>query len=137
MTFSSGVSFCVPLTASNMIDIISLQFTIEWDSDVIQFDSVTAFNISGLSITEFGLTNTASGSLAFGWFDNSLVGATLPNGTEIFQLCFTVVGDPNDVTQIEITDDPVTIEVIEGTICLLYTSPSPRDQRGSRMPSSA
>ena len=24
-----------------------------------------------------------------------------------------------------------------GEICLLYTSPSPRDQRGSRMPSSA
>ena len=24
-----------------------------------------------------------------------------------------------------------------GTSCLLYTSPSPRDQRGSRMPSSA
>ena len=23
------------------------------------------------------------------------------------------------------------------TVCLLYTSPSPRDQRGSRMPSSA
>ena len=26
---------------------------------------------------------------------------------------------------------------ITGYICLLYTSPSPRDQRGSRMPSSA
>ena len=26
---------------------------------------------------------------------------------------------------------------IEPNICLLYTSPSPRDQRGSRMPSSA
>ena len=25
----------------------------------------------------------------------------------------------------------------QGHICLLYTSPSPRDQRGSRMPSSA
>ena len=25
----------------------------------------------------------------------------------------------------------------EFTVCLLYTSPSPRDQRGSRMPSSA
>ena len=25
----------------------------------------------------------------------------------------------------------------ESSICLLYTSPSPRDQRGSRMPSSA
>ena len=28
-------------------------------------------------------------------------------------------------------------EIDEATICLLYTSPSPRDQRGSRMPSSA
>ena len=25
----------------------------------------------------------------------------------------------------------------DATICLLYTSPSPRDQRGSRIPSSA
>ena len=25
----------------------------------------------------------------------------------------------------------------DGYVCLLYTSPSPRDQRGSRMPSSA
>ena len=28
-------------------------------------------------------------------------------------------------------------ENCQGTDCLLYTSPSPRDQRGSRMPSSA
>ena len=28
-------------------------------------------------------------------------------------------------------------EVVTIKICLLYTSPSPRDQRGSRMPSSA
>ena len=28
-------------------------------------------------------------------------------------------------------------EIVPNNICLLYTSPSPRDQRGSRMPSSA
>ena len=28
-------------------------------------------------------------------------------------------------------------ELFMSTVCLLYTSPSPRDQRGSRMPSSA
>ena len=33
-------------------------------------------------------------------------------------------------------DDPV-IKNMWDLICLLYTSPSPRDQRGSRMPSSA
>jgi len=31
----------------------------------------------------------------------------------------------------------VKLEMPDGEICLLYTSPSPRDQRGSRMPSSA
>ena len=35
-------------------------------------------------------------------------------------------------------DTPIVATVIgEGGSCLLYTSPSPRDQRGSRMPSSA
>ena len=37
-----------------------------------------------------------------------------------------------------ISDMIVTIEsIINIDSCLLYTSPSPRDQRGSRMPSSA
>ena len=33
----------------------------------------------------------------------------------------------------------ITIHIPKGKLigCLLYTSPSPRDQRGSRMPSSA
>ena len=34
------------------------------------------------------------------------------------------------------TPEDCSIGVLNG-ICLLYTSPSPRDQRGSRMPSSA
>ena len=33
--------------------------------------------------------------------------------------------------------DQLAQKYIEVQICLLYTSPSPRDQRGSRMPSSA
>ena len=38
---------------------------------------------------------------------------------------------------LEITDD-LTIDFNDLTLdCLLYTSPSPRDQRGTRMPSSA
>ena len=34
-------------------------------------------------------------------------------------------------------DERLVVPDPEATICLLYTSPSPRDQRGSRMPSSA
>ena len=50
-----------------------------------------------------------------------------------------------EVTCIDVEEKPVNKEaqILEaiyaliGKICLLYTSPSPRDQRGSRMPSSA
>ena len=45
-----------------------------------------------------------------------------------------------DVPSFEIADAEQVVMIGEsggGKTCLLYTSPSPRDQRGSRMPSSA
>ena len=44
------------------------------------------------------------------------------------------VVDMIDNLQDELYDLSAMLEFID---CLLYTSPSPRDQRGSRMPSSA
>ena len=47
-------------------------------------------------------------------------------------------GDDEPVVEEE--EAPVPAEVddeVDDEVCLLYTSPSPRDQRGSRMPSSA
>ena len=45
---------------------------------------------------------------------------------------------PNGLSMDELQETPETPGVYYlSNICLLYTSPSPRDQRGSRMPSSA
>ena len=46
-----------------------------------------------------------------------------------------VMRDRNEVRMAEIISGLQSADQVEG--CLLYTSPSPRDQRGSRMPSSA
>ena len=45
------------------------------------------------------------------------------------------LGTTNSCIAVMDGDQAKVIENSEG--CLLYTSPSPRDQRGSRMPSSA
>ena len=37
----------------------------------------------------------------------------------------------------QINNEISILEIEKSKVCLLYTSPSPRDQRGSRMPSSA
>ena len=52
-----------------------------------------------------------------------------------FDTLFTLVNgnlDDNNISSISASKITDTV-----SICLLYTSPSPRDQRGSRMPSSA
>ena len=52
-------------------------------------------------------------------------------------------GDPQVAKKVkdrlDKSDNPSEMRYLEGLLilCLLYTSPSPRDQRGSRMPSSA
>ena len=61
--------------------------------------------------------------------------------TARFDQVFVTSLDADPVEQDVLTDvksiitKEIDVEVI--TACLLYTSPSPRDQRGSRMPSSA
>ena len=52
------------------------------------------------------------------------------SATEKPNVLFIAVDDLNDWTGFAGHPDAITP-------CLLYTSPSPRDQRGSRMPSSA
>ena len=52
--------------------------------------------------------------------------------TELKEVALQLPASAQDIAQLEVG----SIVYLSG-ICLLYTSPSPRDQRGSRMPSSA
>ena len=58
-------------------------------------------------------------------------------GQGILHLVFFWTGIPSVVAIIHAIIVIFTKKADEYGYCLLYTSPSPRDQRGSRMPSSA
>ena len=47
------------------------------------------------------------------------------------------IGAAKGDTVVVSSDSPYVRKLLGTNTCLLYTSPSPRDQRGSRMPSSA
>ena len=56
----------------------------------------------------------------------------------IQQLIKQIGGDASKSISIDVGSQPAYAEPpVDVDTCLLYTSPSPRDQRGSRMPSSA
>ena len=73
----------------------------------------------------------------FGGYDKvcEYVGKKADDGTLVHELLEVLINDKNlDLEQ----DTPNNIKkYIQSFICLLYTSPSPRDRQKSRMPSSA
>ena len=63
--------------------------------------------------------------------------ATSPTDTDWFDVASITASQETDVKYANFTGNFVFIRAKVVYTCLLYTSPSPRDQRGSRMPSSA
>ena len=59
------------------------------------------------------------------------------NTYELNDILFNNISKTSLGAVTDVTDQFVQLEIKGDKICLLYTSPSPRDQRGSRMPSSA
>ena len=76
-----------------------------------------------------------------GGADTSIV-VDLPNGAEVTDVEMTLSGvSATGWSQVTVDDrsdwSAGQSGAVDSRSCLLYTSPSPRDQRGSRMPSSA
>ena len=97
-------------------------------------DDLTAFNTDGFSlgpVHQGNSTNVSGGSIvAWNWD----MGADTPTGFGC--VTYTGNGGIQNVSGFNFSPDLIWFKR-RSTACLLYTSPSPRDQRGSRMPSSA
>lgn len=105
--------FCVPVTVDNFKGILTIQFTVKWDPAVIQFDSVSSFQLQGLSNNNFGISKIKEGIISFSWFDGNATGKSLSDGATLFALCFTVIGAAGDSSQIAIVDSPIKVEVTD------------------------
>ncbi|MDG1297498.1 MAG: cohesin domain-containing protein, partial [Saprospiraceae bacterium] len=111
-TTMSGENVCVDVTASNFDNILSMQFSMEYDDTALTFDAVEGINLADLTVASFG--TSTSGVVTLSWFSNSDLtnGATVPDGTTIFQICFDAIGS-NGVYPIEFSDTPTSIEIVD------------------------
>ena len=96
------------------------------------FDDNITVNIE----IDFGPIPSGSGATILGATGTSLVNSPADLGGDFPTFESLKTSMTADATS---TNDLIAIENLPkgNTACLLYTSPSPRDQRGSRMPSSA
>lgn len=109
-----GNNVCVDVTVEDFTNVGSIQFSMHWDSTVLQFTGVSGFNPNmpdlapGLFAQPYGANG---GTLTLSWIDPTFSGVTLNDGETIFQLCFNVLGQLDDSSPLTIDGNPTTIEV--------------------------
>ena len=114
----SGDPVCLDLELMDFTDILSVQFTIQWDPGVMDFQNITGLNASipGLDMGDFDLSQAANGIITLNWSNGqpcntATSGVTLPDGSNFFTLCFVASGVYGNHTIVDIVDDPVDMVV--------------------------
>lgn len=109
-----GSEVCVDIQVQDFTDIISLQFSVNWDSTVLMYDHAEGFGLPVFDennvIGPEAPGNTAAQATVV-WIDQALEGVTLPDGSTIFTMCFNVVGGCDDASTVSFSGDPLEIEV--------------------------
>lgn len=107
----AGESICVPVSVEDFDNIVSMQHSINWDPKVLSFEKLQGYNLPNLGEANFGLTKKEQGLLGISWYDPSLKGVNLEDGTNIYEICFSAIGEAGTSSKIRVTNDPVIIEV--------------------------
>ena len=100
-----GETVCVDLTVEDFDNMISLQFSLNWNPNVLEFQSASAADLSNIQ------SNLESpGNLSVNWFDPQTNCNSLPDGASILNVCFEIVGNPGNVSPLEFSSTPTLLE---------------------------
>ncbi|MFZ4634482.1 MAG: cohesin domain-containing protein, partial [Saprospiraceae bacterium] len=86
----AGETKCMPVTVNDFDSIVAMQYAMHWDPAVVEYKSTQAYNLPGLSATNFNLKN--SSTLTMLWDDVTTLGISRPDGAKIYEVCFKGVG---------------------------------------------
>ncbi|HKK76738.1 MAG TPA: cohesin domain-containing protein [Saprospiraceae bacterium] len=129
---SPGSQVCIPVTVNNFEDVLGMEFVMAYDPNALQFETVQNLNLDQLSASSFGLPGVGvnpAGEIKISWFDQQVQGVTVPDGTVIFELCFTVLAQSGTtnvgITQgrpiefIDSNEDPIPFQLNPGTLTIV------------------
>ena len=100
----NGSETCMKVTVRGFENIQSVQFNLQWDPAVLSYSQIMDINLP-----EFGNSNAnldSPGDLIISW--NALSSASLADDTDIFSVCFNVIGDPESSTDVSFSDPEIS-----------------------------
>jgi hypothetical protein len=99
-----GETLVVPVAATSFQGVTGLQFTLEWDPEVLQFLSVGDLGLPGLNANCFN--GSRAGKLSFAWDDPSTFGAKVRDAEPICSIQFRAIGPAGTATSLAFHDSP-------------------------------
>ncbi|MEM1324529.1 MAG: gliding motility-associated C-terminal domain-containing protein [Bacteroidota bacterium] len=105
---------CVTILAEEFAEVEGVQYSLRWDTDVLEFQNIEALNpdFPFLSTTAIATGAALSdGVIRFSWLNSSGGGTTVPGDTPMFDVCFRVVGEGGSRSDIAFTSDPLAVEI--------------------------
>lgn len=115
-----GENVTIDVRVSNFVDIAALQFSINWDANVMEYVSIENITdqLPQFGISFFGTPDQPSideGELAVTWNLTSTEGITIDEQNHLmFSLVCKLTGDPGDDSPVSLSNSPRTIEFIDG-----------------------
>ena len=119
-----GSVFFIECYARNFIDVLSFQFTIEFDNHLIEFEDINDIGSPLIGDVGIHLNNVdlQNGKLGLVWANLNLEGQTIPDGP-IFKIFFDVIGKAEQCFQWDINsrcmDTEITFELDDGESCTI------------------
>ena len=118
MEVTSGAEFCMDVEVSGFVDVISMQYSTNWDAKALQYIGVKNPTLQDLSTDKganFGQAPKEENALRLLWFtkDKDLKGVTLYDHSPIYQVCFNAIGKSGTTTEVKFSNKPIVAEVAD------------------------
>ena len=89
----------VLVKAENFVDVVAMQFTFEWDADVLEFVDFPQFNLIELDSNNFGPADKSNYIIST-WFEGQLTPTSFPDNEVMFSMRFKVIGTQQDSSKL-------------------------------------
>ncbi len=113
---NKGDEICIQLKISNFKNILSFQFPINFDPSVVQPVYVrNLYNLIDFTDQNINASKSFEGNIRAVWNSTSGDPISIPD-TVLFEICFKIVGNPGDCSNIELTNWPISSEIIQRSV---------------------
>jgi len=105
MTGKTNEIVCTPVKVTGLDSIAGLQFVIQWQDTLLEFVDLKINNstIPGITKGSFGLPadTKRSNAIIFAWQSSSGKPAALKDNSEIFEVCYKIIGPCQKITTVD------------------------------------